>query len=192
MVEALTNALTRIGALFSGVATPLLVGLIIFVLGITLGKLLEKLALSILKKIELNASIRKAAGIRLQLEESIAYALKYLTYIITILFVLNKLGFSAFIANIVAATLIVVIFASVLLSIKDFFPNFVAGMAIYRKGIIHVGDHITYRNINGVVSHAGLLEVKVMTPKGDELYIPTSMLIKAEFFVKHKPGKTSH
>jgi len=189
MAETLTAVYAKASALFTSVATPLLVGLVIFLIGITIGKLLEKMTLAILKQIELNKQLRKA-GVRLQVEESIAYLLKYAAYIITILVVLNTLHLSALVANIVAAALLIVAFLSILLSIKDFIPNFIAGMAVYRKGIIHHGDKITYRTIEGVVSHAGLLEVKVLTPKGDELYIPTSVLIKSEFLVRHKPTRT--
>ena len=184
----MAGSIENAAALFSTVATHLVDALVTFLIGIIIGKLLEKLTLAVLHKIELNRTLRKA-GVRLAVEQTIAYALKYATYLIATIIALNKLQLAPFVANIVAGAILIALFAGVLLSLRDFIPNFIAGMAIYRKGIVHPGDKITYRSIEGTITHTGLLEVKVTTAKGDEIYVPTSVLIKNEFLVRHKPGR---
>lgn len=65
-----------------------------------------------------------------------------------------------------------------ILEIKDFFPNFVAGILIYQKRNFKEGDNIKVQNIDGIISDISLIETKIITKDKDTIWIPNSMLIK--------------
>ena len=65
-----------------------------------------------------------------------------------------------------------------ILAVKDFIPNFVAGLTLYQKRNIKPGEKILVNNIEGEILNISLLETKVRTRNGDIVYIPNSILTK--------------
>jgi small-conductance mechanosensitive channel len=71
-----------------------------------------------------------------------------------------------------------------MLATKDFIPNLVAGLFMLKKTEIEKGKRIKAGNVEGTVVEIGLIETKIKTKKGDEIYIPNSTLTKEKLVVK--------
>ena len=70
--------------------------------------------------------------------------------------------------------------AFIILAVKDFVPNAVAGFIIYQKKKIKVNDIIQVNNIEGKVIELALLDTKIKVKSNDIVFIPNSLLIKSE------------
>jgi small-conductance mechanosensitive channel len=81
----------------------------------------------------------------------------------------------------ISAAVLIIIVISILLGIKDFIPNFLAGLQIYRKEMVGEGDFIRVRGTEGEVTSLDITEITLKTAKGDMIYIPNSILIKEDF-----------
>jgi len=157
-----------------------IVSIIILLIGLIVGRILGKIIHKVLHEIELNNILKKATGLKLSLEEIISSFISYFIYFIFIIIALEKLGLGAIVLNIVAGGIMVVIILSVFLSLKDFAPNCIAGIMIYRKGFIKEGDFIKVKGIEGKITHISLIETRVETKKKDIISIPNSILTKNE------------
>ena len=92
---------------------------------------------------------------------------------------LNQIGLTTFVLNVLAAAFIVLIVVMLLLGIKDFIPNLIAGISLYRKGFIKVGSKIKVNNIRGKVVNMTLTETQLKTRSGDLINVPNSVLVKS-------------
>ena len=81
----------------------------------------------------------------------------------------------------------VVVVISILLAIKDFIPNVIAGLVIHLSDHIRVGDKVTVNDIEGKVMAVNALETRLETKRGDTIYVPNSILTKT--VVKKKRGR---
>jgi small-conductance mechanosensitive channel len=79
---------------------------------------------------------------------------------------------------------------SIVLGVKDFIPNFLAGIHIMRNNVIKKGDRIRVKGTEGEIIQIELTEIKVKTKSGDIIFIPSSLFVKEEF-VKLRGKKKS-
>ena len=159
--------------------TNLVASLIILLLGLVLGRFLGKLIQRILNELELNRILRKE-GIKLPLEEFIGSLVKYTVYVIALILALSQIGLTEIVLNILIIILLVLIIFFIILAMKDFVPNFSAGLYIHQKSMFKAGDKIKIRNTEGTVIRIGLVETKIITKGNDTIYIPNSLIIKNE------------
>tara|TARA_B100000315_G_scaffold249383_1_gene280503 strand:- start:420 stop:920 length:501 start_codon:yes stop_codon:yes gene_type:complete len=157
-----------------------IVAVVILLIGLIVGKILGKIIHKVLHEIELNNILKKATNIKVSLEEIISSFVSYFIYFIFIIIALERLGLGTIVLNIVAGAVMLVIILSVFLSLKDFAPNCIAGIIIYRKGFIKEGDNIKVKEIEGKITHVSLIETRVETKKKDIISIPNSILTKNE------------
>lgn len=179
------NATTYLDIIFSQLFTKVIVAVVILLIGFVIARIVGKLVQKILHEIELN-NILKKAGVKLQLEDLLSNIATYLIYFFTIIWALNSMGLTTTILNMLSAAFLILIIISIILAIKDFFPNLISGFFIYRKGIIKVGDKIKVGNITGKVKRITLIETEIKTSSGDTIHIPNSTLTKKEVLVKKK------
>ena len=66
----------------------------------------------------------------------LAILFSYFIYFIAIIMALNQVGLTSAILNMLSGAVILLILISMILAIKDFVPNMVAGIFIFQKGII--------------------------------------------------------
>lgn len=181
MAGWLTNSWNYLVNLFSGLLNKLILAIIIILIGFIIGRVLGKVAQKILHEIELDRILRKTAKIKISLEKSLARFITYFIYFITIIIALNQIGLTTTILHMISAAVLIVIVLSIILAIKDFIPNFLAGIHISRKEMVKKGDRIKVRGTEGKVMQVELTEIKLKTPKGDTIFIPNSILVKEEF-----------
>ena len=117
-------------------------------------------------------------------EKSLSKFIAYFIYFVTIITALNQLGLTTTILHMISAAVLIIIVLSFALGVKDFIPNFIAGIHINRKNMINEGDRIKVKGTEGKVVKIELTETKLKTKKGDTIFIPNSVLIKEEIIKK--------
>lgn len=165
----------------------LLIAVVTLLIGFVIGKILGKLAERILKEIEIDKSLKKL-GIRISIAELIGLLISYFLYAVAIVSALNQLKVTEAILSVIQAALVIVLVVSLILGIKDFIPNFFAGLFMASNGLISKGDYIKIRNAEGRVVKRGLVETIIENYKGEILYVPNAILVKQEI-VKIKRKK---
>jgi len=174
------DAFTFVTDLYQGVINKVIAAVIILLIGFIIGKIIAKIVQKFLKEVELNKLMHKAAGIKFGLEDIITYFVQYFIYFIFIIMALNQLGLTTTILNMLSGAVIIIIIISIFLGIKDFIPNFIAGMFIHSKGFIQEGDKIRVKDLEGKIVKINMIETRIETKSGDLIYIPNSMLTKQE------------
>jgi len=162
----------------------LVIVVVIVLIGTILSKLVSKLLQNILHHIDLDRFAKKA-GVNLPLEHGIAKIVEYVLLVIAVVMALQHIGLANIVLYIVATAALALLIATFVLSIKEFVPNFFAGLHIYRKKIVRKGDSVQIGTIKGKVTEVSLIETKISTKKGDLLHVPNVMLLK-EIVIKKK------
>lgn len=162
----------------------IVVSAIILFVGLISGQLLSRLIKKLLTEVQLDKMLNLATGISIKLESSIASITKYLIYFVFLLWALENLGLGSIILNILAAGVVVLIIIGLLLAIKDFVPNAVAGIFILFKKIVEKDDEVKIGTITGKVVEVELIETIIKTKSGDTIYVPNSNLIKENIVKK--------
>jgi len=164
----------------SGLLTKLIVAVIIILIGFIAGRVFGKLAQKLLHELELDRILKQTARVKFSLERAVGKFIAYFIYFLTIIIALNQIGLTTTILHMISAAVLIVIVISIVLGVKDFIPNLLAGMHIHRKGIVKEGDRIRVRGTEGTVVSIDMTEVKLQTAKGDIIFIPNSLLMKEE------------
>lgn len=156
------------------------------ILGLLIGRFLSNLVKKLLHELELDRILKEKARIKLPLTQLITSIIKYIIYGIAILLALNQLGLRSFILNAILTIIVVLLVVFMMLSLKDFIPNFTGGLFLYQKRSINPGDVIKINNIEGEILNITLLETKLRTKNNEIVYIPNSVLTKNVVVKKSK------
>ena len=151
---------------------------IILILGLIVGKMLGKISKKILHKFKLNKIIYTSTGIRSSLEEFIALFIEIFIYFIAITMALEQLNVANTVLNIVSGAIILFIFISMLLALKDILPNIFAGIYVLNKLQLKPGMLLGLDGIKGKVKEVTILETKLETKSKEMVYIPNSNFMK--------------
>jgi small conductance mechanosensitive channel len=163
----------------AGIVLDLFVAIMILLFGFLLGRFLGILLTKFLHEIELNRMLRNA-GIKIPLERPLGTLASYIIYLVAVIMALNQFNLTTYVLYTVVIVLVFLAVLSVLLAIKDFFPNLFSGISIYRKGEFSVGDLIKIDTAEGKVLSINLLETKLETVGGDSIFVPNSMIAKSK------------
>jgi hypothetical protein len=137
------------------ITTIIAVAMITIFAGFIIAKLTGKLAKRILKEAELNR-ILVAAGFR-PLSDALGTIIEYLIYTATVLVVLHQFGLTQIVLAIIAILGAIIVAFSLLLAIRDFIPNAVAGLFMRRKIKKFIGKHVTIGRISGTLINYGII-----------------------------------
>lgn len=162
----------------------ILLTIIILLFGLVLGRVIGRVLDRIFKEIEFDPILRKTTGIKLKLGEVISAAVMYLIYFAFIVMALARLGIHTFVFNVILIGFAALLFFMLVLSIKDFIPNLIAGLFIHHKRFIRDGDYIKAGDVEGKIVHISLVETKIKTKSGDALLVPNSFLTKNKILKK--------
>lgn len=173
--------------ILSKVYSNFAVSIIILLAGFIIGKLVGRLVQKILKEVELNKLLKRTTGIRFAMDEILASFASYIIYIIAIIMALDQLGLADPVINIILIAIILIVIASIILGLRDLFPNIIAGIFISQKRQISKGDKVRIGDVEGNIIEINMLETRIVTKKGDIIYMPNSLLTKKEV-VKLKSG----
>ena len=167
--------------LLNPIFSQLVVAIILLLIGFVVGKAVGRLIQKALSEFELNKIVRHSFGLRIKLEVIISSLITYFIYFIAVVMALEVMNLRSIIVYIFSAGVILIIILSVILGIKDFIPNFVAGLAIQRKEFIKEGDKVRFENVSGKIVDFNLNDVKIETKKGDIIFVPNSQFVKSKF-----------
>ena len=189
IMEHISGPVDFFRSTFNEVMINILVAMLIFFIGFIFGRLLGKILKKVLRHMNLDYFVRKTIGLKFSLEEIIAGVVSYFIYIISFVMALSQLGLSTAILQMVIGGAIIIIVISIILSIKDFLPNIMAGMVLREKSFISENDIIRIKDIEGKVVELGLVETVVQNRHGDRIFIPNIVFTKNEL-INYKPRTT--
>ncbi len=161
------------------VISKVLVAVIILLIGFIIGKLLGKILQWLLRTLRLNKRFQATTGLQWRLEQSCSELLSIVTYFIVMITALTVLGLAPLIVTILSIGIIIFIFILIILSIKDFVPNYVDGFRVRQR--LSEGDKVIIENITGRVEDMTWTDIKIQAKNGDNLYIPNSLFLKKGF-----------
>lgn len=175
-----------------GLVINLIAAVSIILVGLLVGYIVSKLTKRILHELELN-KILKDEGVKIPLEEIITSFVKYIIYFIALIFALSELGLETIIFSIILGTVLLIMIAFIVLAFKDFIPNITAGFFIHQQGFIKKGDRIRVKEIEGIVMHIDLTEIRIKLDNGDMVYLPNSLILKNEITkIKKEKSQTKN
>lgn len=162
----------------SDLTLNLIAALVILLVGLVIGRFLGNLTKKVLHELELDRLLKEQTKFKIPLEQFLGNLVKFIIYFIAIIFALDQLGLQTAILNIILAIIIIVLVVFMILAIKDFIPNLIAGLMLHQKRNIKPGEKIEVNNIEGEIINVTLTETKLRTKSGDIVYIPNSILTK--------------
>jgi len=160
-----------------------LVAFIIFLLGLIISRIVGKFVTKILHEVELRKIVKKATKIDKPVDERAGKIVFYALSTIVAFIALDYAGLRSPVLYIIGGILLFVVAGALLLAIKDFIPNFMGTLAIYRKNIFKVGDIIEVAGVTGKVKEIGFINTILIHEK-DKIYIPNATIIKNKLTVK--------
>jgi small conductance mechanosensitive channel len=172
------------------IISKIALAVVILLVGLIVGKLIGNLIRKILNEVELDKHIRSSTGFRWSLEKGISNLVSYFIYLVSIILCLNSLGLTTAILVLIAAAIVFVITLSFLLAIKDFFPNFIAGLRIKLNKTFSPGDEIQIREVKGTIISVGFLETRLRTAFKEEVIIPNSIFGKRQLIIRKNTKKS--
>ncbi len=156
----------------------LIAALVILLVGYILGKFLGKLVKRILGELETNRILKEQAGVKVLVEEFFSKVTSYIVYFVAVIMALSQLGLSTFVLHSILVVILIIIVAFIILAVKDFIPNVMAGFFIHQKRMMNEGEKIKVDSVEGEIVHVGLVETKIKNKKGETVYVPNSILTK--------------
>ncbi|MBD3202752.1 mechanosensitive ion channel [Candidatus Woesearchaeota archaeon] len=164
----------------AGLISKIIVSFFIFFIGFTIGKFLEKLIASALNEIELNEIVKSISGVYIDLISPISKITSYIIYVISLLMALNHLGVADVIIYVLLGSLFLLLISFFLLSLRDFLPNVLAGIYIYRKKYLKMGSKIKIGTTKGEIVKINLTNVHLKNKKQDLFVIPFRAFLNSE------------
>jgi hypothetical protein len=149
--------------------TNIVAGLIILGVGILIADILAKLSKKLLESFELE----RVLGKRFPIYDLLSSIVRFMVYIVAIVWSVFQMGFEWIVLIMVCGFLGIVLIWKVLMSIREFVPNYIAKLKFKPKK----GRKFKY-HFNGRLKEVGLLESKVKTEEGELLYVPNKLFSK--------------
>lgn len=175
-----TDIMQSISGLVRPFYSDIIIAVIILLCGLIIGRIIGRLLFKLLSEIELNKLFKLATGFSVRLDNILSKVASYFLYFIFAMWALEKLGLSSIIINLLAGGIILLFIIAVILGIKDFIPNIIAGLFIHFKAILKEGNKVEIDNIKGTVETIGLVETKLKTSSNDVVYVPNSAFIRSK------------
>ncbi|RJQ15506.1 hypothetical protein C4573_05090 [Candidatus Woesearchaeota archaeon] len=173
-IQELSNAFSTL----SPIILNMVIALVILLLGFIIGKVLSNLVKRLLRHVKLDDSLIKVIRIDLNLESFAAAVVSFVIYFLTVIAALNQVGLLGWVIKVITYAVVMVILVMILLGLKDFIPNMVAGF--YVKGTMHlrVGRKVHIDSVQGTILSVNLVAIAVETAQKDRVLVPFSLLLK--------------
>ncbi len=185
----INNTIPFFQSTFFSIINKYIVAVVILFLGFVIGTLVSKFIYRVLNDFELNKFLKSLSGVNIKMEEIVSGVIKIFIYAIFIVYVLNYLNLSQLVVNIIFIVFSLIIGISIILSIKDFIPDFIAGIRISKDNLIQEGDKIELENLQGEVKKVDLTHVEISTVNNDIIFCPNSQIVKQRFKVHRSEEK---
>ncbi len=148
--------------------TKIEIAIIIFFIGFIIAKLTSRILKKVLAEAEINR-ILETAGFK-PISNTIASLVKYIIYIITVFIILQQFGLTKLVLAIIVITSTIILTISILLAIRDFIPNFAAGIFLRKKAKKFIGKQVQIGTVKGKLVNFGLMGSIIKNK--EQYYIP--------------------
>ncbi len=169
-----------------GLLNNLVVAAIILLIGFIAGRLLGRFVTRFLSEIGLNKMIGESSNISIPADEIIGSVVMFLVYFFAIVIAMDTLALGNVLFNIISVFIMVIVVASIILSLIDFVPNVFSGVFLHQKNVVQKGDVIKAGGFEGRIVSIDLVDTKLETKAGDLVYVPNSLLAKNIILVKKR------
>ncbi|MBI2133541.1 mechanosensitive ion channel [Candidatus Woesearchaeota archaeon] len=169
-----------------GMLNNLVVAAIILLIGFIVGRLMGRFVGRFLSEIEVNKMISSSVRVSIPADEIVGSIVMFLIYFLTVALAVDTLNLEDLLFNIIAILIIIIILASVTLSLVDFVRNFFSGIFLHQKGIIQIGDIIRAGGLEGKIIRIDLVDTRLETREGDLIFVPNTLLVKNIVLVKKR------
>lgn len=173
----ITNATTEALLSSNTLVTEIVIAIAIFLVGLILGRIIGKLVGRFVKGIGLDDLAKKKSTINFSFEKLSSGAVSFIIYMVFLIIALNYVGVTSILLNVLSFLIIIIVVITLILSIRDSVPNFIAFRKITRTKAVKVNDHIEFDNVKGIVIEINAFETQIETKSGDLIYIPNSLFI---------------
>lgn len=173
--EGFISVFTLIGDF---VVNSFFVALIILFLGFIIGRLVGKFIKKLLSDFDVDSLMRNALDVRFPLTDVISAVVTYLVYFVAVVMALDMLGVATQVLTVISLGVIALLVVLIILGIKDFIPNAIAGLSLHSRKFVAVGDVISVDTMRGRVAAITLVETQIKTSSGDLICIPNSYLMR--------------
>jgi small-conductance mechanosensitive channel len=157
--------------------SELIVALLILFVGMIFGRICGRAVQALLKEIDFDKNIGKF-GFNYKLANIISTSASYVIYFISVIFALMQFGMVAPVFYSLVVFFLAVFFASAVLTVKEFFPNLFSGLYVKFKPMMNEGEIVRVHNVEGKVEHIGLVKTKIISRKGDVIFLNNSVISK--------------
>jgi small-conductance mechanosensitive channel len=181
---AAVNETGIVDKIYTGIVSEIVVALIIILVGLIIGRIVGKLLEKILHDVSLDNFTKKTLKIKFSFEEFISSSAMYIIYLISIVTALQRFGFVVSALNIIGVAILLFVLVSFFLSVRDFVPNALAGLEIYRKKKLHAGDYVKIKHVEGKIIKIKLAETILETKGHDLIYVPNLAITKNDVIKK--------
>jgi len=189
MPSVLQDAFVLLKEVVLKIVNRFIIAAVILLTGFIMGRIAFNLSKRILSEIKLDILVRSYTGIKLSMEETISNIIKYSIYFVALLFSVSQLGIENLTFNVIATGVLILIIISVILAVRDFFPNLLAGLFIRSKRDFKPGNLVRTENAMGRLVSVDLVETKIEVKSGEFLYLPNSFVLRGIVRVKRRREK---
>lgn len=165
------------------IVNRVLISVVIFVIGLIVGRLAGNFVRKLLGELEVNRVVKRATSTSPNVEDRAGTIVSYLIYAFAGILALDQLGVATPLLIGFGGFILLIVALAFILGVKDYIPNFIAGILIYKKELFLKGDVISIDDLTGKVTKIGLVETELRSG-GDRIFIPNSTIIKKEVRVK--------
>ena len=189
MPSVLQDAFVLLKEVVLKIVNRFIIAAVILLTGFIMGRIAFNLSKRILSEIKLDILVRSYTGIKLSMEETISNIIKYSIYFVALLFSVSQLGIENLTFNVIATGVLILIIISVILAVRDFFPNLLARLFIRSKRDFKPGNLVRTENAMGRLVSVDLVETKIEVKSGEFLYLPNSFVLRGIVRVKRRREK---
>ncbi len=156
-----------------------LAAFLVLLLAVVAGKILSNIVKRVLKSLEVSRVVNRELHVKIPFENYLAGIVRYVLYFVGVIYALQQIGVSTRTLEILFIGFLAILVIFIILAVKDYIPNMIAGVYLWRTQKIKKGEYIMVKNVEGEVLHIGLMETKVKT-KDEVVFIPNTLLNKGE------------
>ena len=172
LIELVTSSLTDIT-----------LAVIVLFSGLVIARITSLLIDTGLRTVRFNDALREGFGIPFNVSGALSQFVLWSVSAITVLWALRIVGLSTIVVTALAILALVIIAFSIVITLRDLLPNFIAGVEMHRKGFFAEGDTVSLDGERARVLEAGLLET-ILERDSIRIIIPNAMLLRREIIVE--------
>jgi len=173
---------------YSNTVINIITAFLITILGLIIGNIFSNILKRFLKGLEINRIFKEQIKREVKIEEYFAYFIKYFIYLITIIIALDQMGLPTKVLKIIFILIGIAIIVFTILAFKDWVPNIIAGLYIYKNNKVKIGDIIKVKGVKGKIIEMNLVETKIETNNNELIFIPNSNMVRYEVVKEVQDG----